>query len=205
MPRLYRALLLCSIFCLLACAGCANTTGYGWRTPQWASAPHLERVQVVVLDAREEDADPYDTLNAPKADVEKWTRQALQNIPGTTVVCDPAPSLTTAPSSAPAPATTLCRITIGKAANTFALMLLPPAWHLESYIKYDLELIDIPTGELRFKAVRTVTSGGFYDVLPLTDIPTLYQRDLAHVLKLATTPKEIPPTPTTTSPATPRP
>lgn len=198
MYRFHRALLVSLFFCLPSCAGCSHTNGYDWRERQWAKSPHLDRVQVVVLDAREEGRVPGDPVVAPKADVEKWTREALQKIPGTVVVGDAANAGKAANGGS---ANMLCRVTIGKAGNRFGIGVTL-MWDLTACLNYDIEMIDIPTGELRFKAVRTVTDGGLYNVLPLTDIPTLYQRDLAHVLHFATYPVDASPNGPTSPPTT---
>lgn len=198
MHAFYRAPLVGALLCLLFCAGCMHIDGYAWRNTDWARSPHIARVRVVVLDSADESRDPAATPAAPtKANVEKWTREALQKVPGTLVV-------STAPNASQPPdarsADTLCRVTIGNAGAAWGIAL-PDLWFARSSISYDIELINIPTDELRFKAVRTVTSGGAFNLLPLTDIPTLYQRDLAHVLAFATAP-HIPAAPSATAAAT---
>ena len=180
MHRFHRALCVGSLFCLLLCAGCSHVAGYDWRSSQWDRSPHLDRVQIVVLDAREGTGSVSSV--APKADVEKWTRKALQNTTGTLVVSTPPNA---AQGEDVGGANMLCRVTMGNAGSTFYIGV-PTLRYLAARVSYDIELINIPTGELRFKAVRTVISGGEYNLLPLTDIPTLYQHDLAHVLAVAT-------------------
>lgn len=178
-------LVLMTVCC--AATGCTGSGGQVYKAPAWNPGRPLGRILVIVP---KYPGEWRGEASAKDRQVRKVIRDALSEIPGTTVVEAPPAdggrpvSESSALNDAKAAdAQTVCIVTVGQFYGAFIVGVLPPGWSMRSNVEYALRLIDVKSGELLVDSVRQRSTGGYLAVInPWVSLPKDFKNDVTWVL-----------------------